>query len=149
MGCAGGGCIQISRTRRVNALPPMSSTSSDGFFCRIFPIVSGFRVSWDSRRLPGTRVLGVWLLQEAPIASPESPGSGTPALIDGEFVERVKHGRMYKIVTREYMATGHCGYTALLGHNYLIGSEDGKPMSSLVREYLLGVYQYTERDVSM
>ncbi|KAI9570842.1 Metallo-dependent phosphatase-like protein [Boletus coccyginus] len=108
----------------------------------IFPTISGFRVSWDSRRPPGQRVLGVWLLQEtpnAPLGRPGvSSGTETPALVDGELIKREKNGRTYKIVTREYMATGHCGHTALLGQKYLIRDENGKPMSSLVREYLIG-----------
>lgn len=61
-------------------------------------------------------------------------------LVDGEFVKREKNGRTYKIVTREYMAAGHDGYTALLGHKYLIDDEHGQLMSSLVRMYLLGAY---------
>ncbi|KAI9568934.1 Metallo-dependent phosphatase-like protein [Boletus coccyginus] len=86
-----------------------------------FPIVSGFRVSWDSRRPPGQRVLGVWLLQETSRTPSEGSGTGTPALMDGEFIKREKDGRTYKIVTREYMASGHDGYTALLGHEYSVG----------------------------
>ena len=109
---------------------------------RRFPIVSGLRVSWDSRRLPGQRVLGIWLLQEAPSSPSESSssgsGSGTPAFVDGEFIRREKNGRMYKIVTREYLAVGHDGYTALPGHKYLIDDEHGQLLSSLVRKYLLG-----------
>lgn len=73
-------------------------------------------------------------------------GTGTAALVDGEFIKREKNGRTYKIVTREYMATGHCGYTSFLGHKYLIGAENGQPMSSVVREYLLGGYRYTGRN---
>lgn len=69
-----------------------------------------------------------------------SSGPGTPALVDGEFIKREKNGRTYRIVTREYMATGHDGYTALLGHEYLIDDENGQLMSSLVRKYLLGGY---------
>ncbi|KAF8556890.1 Metallo-dependent phosphatase [Imleria badia] len=109
-----------------------------------FPIVSGLRVSWDSRRPAGQRVLGVWLLQEAPSTLSESSGSssvpGTPVLVDGEFIKREKNGRTYKIVTREYMASGHDGYTALPGHEYLIDDENGQLMSSLVRKYLLGAH---------
>ena len=107
---------------------------------RRFPIISGLRVSWDSRRQPGQRVLGVWLLQEAPSTSSEGSGSGTPALVNGEFIKREKNGRKYKIVTREYLASGHDGYTALLGREYLIDDEHGQLMSSLVRTYLLGEY---------
>ena len=45
---------------------------------------------------------------------------------------------MYKIVTREYMAEGHDGYEALKGCKHLIDDENGKLMSALVRQYLLG-----------
>lgn len=107
---------------------------------RRFPIVSGLRVAWDSRRQPGQRVLGVWLLQEAPSTPTKNSGSETPALVDGEFIKRENNGRTYKIVTREYLASGHDGYTALLGHQYLIDDEHGQLMSSLVRKYILGGY---------
>ncbi|KAF8431807.1 Metallo-dependent phosphatase-like protein [Boletus edulis BED1] len=109
-----------------------------------FPVVSGFRVSWDSRRPPGQRVLEVCLLQEAPStpseSSGQSPGSETPVLVDGEFIKREKNGRTYKIVTREYLASGHDGYATLPGHTYLVDDEDGQLMSSLVRKYLLGAH---------
>ncbi|KAF8553765.1 Metallo-dependent phosphatase [Imleria badia] len=88
----------------------------------------------EGRNLPDR----VWLTHFLGFSPSACPGAGTPALVDGKFVERVKNGRMYKIVTREYMATGHGGYTALLGYKYLIGGENGQPMSSLVKEYLLG-----------
>jgi len=109
-----------------------------------FPVISGFRVSWDSRRPPGQRVLGIWLLQEAPSSASESPGTG--ALVDGESVKREKSGRTYKIVTRDYLASGHDGYTALPGHRYLIDEEHGQLPSSLVRKYLLGA-QYINKMV--
>jgi len=63
---------------------------------RRFPAISGFRVEWDSRKVPGRRVLGVWLLK---------PG----------FEEEIRRegGRKYKILTREYLAQGHDGYEPL------------------------------------
>ncbi|PIL23766.1 hypothetical protein GSI_13516 [Ganoderma sinense ZZ0214-1] len=138
-----------------------------------FPVISGFRVSWDSRRPPGKRVLGVWLLQEqssgstsnsgastpttptqSGYASPQRAGSAssstsnllpnaavnqsTPTLVDGELIQRVKGGRMYKIVTREYMAQGHDGFLPLKGNKYLVDDESGQLMSAIVRKYLLG-----------
>ncbi|KAF9234769.1 Metallo-dependent phosphatase-like protein [Melanogaster broomeanus] len=117
-----------------------------------FPIVSGFRVSWDSSRPAGQRVLGIWLLQEAPSRSSESSSTisrtGTPVLVDGEAIQRDKTGRMYKIVTRDYLARGHDGYTPLLGHDYLIDDENGQLLSSLVRKYLLGS-RYVNRIVRL
>ena len=104
--------------------------------------MSGIGVSWDSRRPAGQRVLGIWLLQEASRSASESSstssGVGTHVLVDGEFIKREKNGRTYKIVMRDYLASGHDGYTALLGHKYLIDDEHGQLPSSLVRKYLLG-----------
>lgn len=152
--------------------PLICSTSSHIPFRR-FPVISGFRVSWDSRRPPGQRVLGVWLLQEqssgstsnsgastpttptqSGYASPRQTGSAsssasnllqnaaanqsTPTLVDGEQIKRVRGGRMYKIVTREYMAQGHDGFLPLRGNKYLVDDESGQLMSAIVRKYLLG-----------
>ncbi len=124
-------------------------------------MVSGFRVSWDSRRPAGQRVLGVWLVEE-PSASraltPYHSGTTTPAatsatslavqdqrqtqtppeLHDLEEVKRVKGGRKYRLVTREYMAQGHDGFEAFKGAKYLVDDESGELMSTIVRKYLLG-----------
>ncbi|KDQ33721.1 hypothetical protein PLEOSDRAFT_1032941 [Pleurotus ostreatus PC15] len=105
-----------------------------------FPVVSGFRVSWDSRKPPGQRVLGVWLVNEVDESDhghASKPGS-IHELADGAPVERKKDGRQYKVVTREYMAQGHDGFLPLLGHKYLIDDECGQMMSTIVRRYLLG-----------
>ncbi|EMD38646.1 hypothetical protein CERSUDRAFT_113824 [Gelatoporia subvermispora B] len=132
-----------------------------------FPVIAGFRVSWDSRRPPGQRVLGVWLTKEpadasaapsgatTPTATPgrsasssvssfqsssstTSSGTTTPPLVDSEPVLRTRGGRMYKIVSREYMAQGHDGFVMLKGNKYLVDDESGQMMSAIVRKYLLG-----------
>ncbi|KAF9459374.1 Metallo-dependent phosphatase-like protein [Collybia nuda] len=105
-----------------------------------FPVISGFRVSWDSRREPGNRVLGVWLLKEAEVSeeSVKSVEAATPKLADLEFIERNNNYRKYKIVTREYMAEGHDGFLAFKGKRRLIDDESGSLMSTIVRKYLLG-----------
>ncbi|KAL4065330.1 Metallo-dependent phosphatase-like protein [Scleroderma citrinum] len=103
-----------------------------------FPVISGFRVSWDSHRPPGQRVLGIWLLQETQVLQNDGNHTGTPILVDGEGVKREKSGRTYTIVTRQYLAEGHDGFTALVGGKYLIDDENGQIMSALVRKYLLG-----------
>ncbi|RDB21014.1 Trifunctional nucleotide phosphoesterase protein YfkN [Hypsizygus marmoreus] len=105
-----------------------------------FPVVSGLRVSWDSRREPGSRVLGVWLVQERETSedgSEHASGASTPKFVDGEPI--LENGsRKYKIVTRQYMAEGHDGFLALEGKPYLITDESGQLMSLIVRKYLLG-----------
>ncbi|OBZ75651.1 Trifunctional nucleotide phosphoesterase protein YfkN [Grifola frondosa] len=127
-----------------------------------FPVISGFRVSWDSRRPPGKRVLGIWLLQEpgsstnpSPSPTPTPSGAASPAsmsasssmtsllqpapvLIDGDPILRVRGGRKYRIVSREYMASGHDGFEMLKGQKYLVDDESGQMMSIIVRKYVLG-----------
>jgi len=59
-----------------------------------------------------------------------------------EAIERVEHGRKYKIVTREYLAQGHDGYEALMRGKWLVDHECGSTFSSIIRKYLLGMAQY-------
>lgn len=83
--------------------------------------------------------MGIWtLLEKEETIAPESrSGTSTPKLIDGEPISRDSK-RMYKIVTREYMAQGHDGFVALKGKPYLVDDESGQLMSSIVRKYFLG-----------
>ncbi len=108
-------------------------------------MISGFRVSWDSRRPPGQRVVGIWLQEEYPdnvsIKSSDS-GPSTPVLKDGESILRDDVEVKYKILTRDYMAQGHDGFTSLKGNKYLIDDETGQIMSTVVRKYLLGLFVY-------
>lgn len=60
-----------------------------------FPVIAGFRVSWDSRKKPGQRVLGVWLKKEK-----QNAEGG----YEEEAIERSANGRKYVLLTREYMA---------------------------------------------
>jgi 5'-nucleotidase len=89
-------------------------------------------LTWDSRRDPGSRVLGMWLLK------PNSSSKQASLQVDEEPIERVAGGRKYKIVTREYMAEGHDGFSMLTGGQLLIDHESGTIMSSIVRKYMLG-----------
>ena len=89
-------------------------------------------MTWDSRRDPGSRVLGMWLLK------PKSSSKQASLQVDEEPIERVAGGRKYRIVTREYIAQGHDGYSMLTGGQLLIGHESGTIMSSIVRKYMLG-----------
>ncbi|KAG6333825.1 hypothetical protein ID866_5257 [Astraeus odoratus] len=95
-----------------------------------FPVISGFRVSWDSRLPAGQRVRGIRLMQEAP--------TQPHGFVDGDEVKREKSGRVYKILTRQYMTEGHDGFGALANRKYLVDEENGQIMSALVRNYLLG-----------
>ncbi|KAI9509971.1 Metallo-dependent phosphatase [Russula earlei] len=103
-----------------------------------FPIISGFRVSWDSRSPPGGRVLGVWLQEEQPDDVSTTSVSSTPPLKDGDAVSRDDSTPTFRILTREYMAQGHDGFTPFRGNKYLIDDESGQITSTVVRKYLLG-----------
>ena len=98
-------------------------------------------MSWDSRRPPGQRVVGVWLQEEHPddlsVKSLDS-GPSTPILKDSEPISRDGIEPKYKILTRDYMALGHDGFTSLKGNKYLIDDESGQITSTVVRKYLLG-----------
>ena len=132
-----------------SSLPPVPQYQLTPTFSR-FPVISGFRVVWDSRRPPGQRVLSVHLdpeISESTADTPtRTPGVATPtqsADVDighdpVDEVKREKGGRMYKVVTREYIAEGHDGYDVLKGSKYLIDDEGGQMMSTVVRRYLLG-----------
>ena len=89
-------------------------------------------MTWDSRRDPGSRVLGMWLLK------PKFSGKQASLQADEEPIERVAGGRKYKIVTAKYMAQGHDGFSMLTKGQLLIDHESGAIMSSIVRKYMLG-----------
>ena len=101
-------------------------------------------MEWDSRRPPGQRVISVHLdpeIGESTVDTPLSPVAGPTINITRdptEEVKREKGGRMYRVVTREYLASGHDGYDMLKGNKYLIEDEGGQMMSTVVRKYLLG-----------
>lgn len=103
------------------------------------------RVSWDSTREPGNRVLGVWLSKEVEDSIKDgsgSSGSSTPRLVNAAPIQRTTEGRKYKVVTREYMAQGHDGFLPLKNGKYLIDDEVGQLMSTIVRRYLLGMFLF-------
>ena len=93
-------------------------------------------MSWDSRKDPGSRILGIWLLK------PNVSSKQASSQVNEEPIERVAGVRKYKIVTREYMAQGHDGFTALTKGRLLIDHDCGSIMSSIVRKYMLGKGQY-------
>ncbi|KXN90361.1 putative 5'-nucleotidase [Leucoagaricus sp. SymC.cos] len=99
-----------------------------------FPAMSGFRVSWDSRKPAGQRVLGIWLLDD----SNKLGKDNKPVLVDKEEVLRTGT-RKYLLMCGEHMARGGDGYDELIGKKLVITAENGQSCSALVRKYLLGV----------
>ncbi len=116
-----------------------TASSSMTIFTRRFPVVSGFKVTWDSRRPPGQRVVSVALGRKPE----EHKGVGLPQrTMEEEAIPRERDGKRYKVVTRDYMAEGHDGYIALKGKPYLVDHESGSLMSIIVRKYLLGMQSF-------
>ncbi|EJD53251.1 Metallo-dependent phosphatase [Auricularia subglabra TFB-10046 SS5] len=102
-----------------------------------FPIVSGLRVEWDSRKPPGSRVLSIKV--EASAERPHEPGDQTPhPATQWRDLSRRKGGDKFRVVTREYLAQGHDGFEPFKGYPYLIDDENGIIMSTIVRRFLLG-----------
>ena len=89
-------------------------------------------------------MLGVWIQEED--ASGSDSGTATPSRTNGAVVERVKGGRMYYVVTRQYMAEGHDGFEPLIGAKEIIDDEAGQITSTVVRKYLLGECFVAKRD---
>ncbi|KIK93908.1 hypothetical protein PAXRUDRAFT_828526 [Paxillus rubicundulus Ve08.2h10] len=104
-----------------------------------FPAVSGFRVSWDSSRAGGSRVLGIWLQEE----SKEVGDDGKPKVVDKEEVLRTSN-RKYVIMVGQYMAEGGDGYDVLTRQKVILGEENGQSKSALIRKFLLGAHYLTQ-----
>ncbi len=102
---------------------------------RRFPALSGLRITWDSRKPAGQRVLGIWLLGD----STKVGADGKPELVDQEAVLRTST-RKYLIMCGEYMSQGGDGYDAFKGKKLVIPGENGQSMSALVRKFLLGPF---------
>lgn len=103
-----------------------------------FPVIGGFRVTWDSRKTPGQRVLNIAVERQKRIDEHKS-GDSTPNLrLELEEVKRECGGKKYAVMTREYMAQGHDGFECLMNQKMLIDDEQGQMMSTIVRKYLLG-----------
>jgi hypothetical protein len=92
------------------------------------------------------RVVGIWLTWANPKQAvrdylqrdPHGANGGRSEALKGEPIPRTEGGKKYKIVTREYMHTGHDGFDALVGKPCLVDDESGLIMSSIIRKFLLG-----------
>ncbi|KAF7973051.1 hypothetical protein HWV62_16344 [Athelia sp. TMB] len=116
-----------------------------------FPVISGFRVTWDSRLPPSKRLTGVWMLSdtemvdlaEKPVLSSDDK-RGTPvANIDG--------GPSYKIATLSYMVKGGDGYGDILKEDPVKGrrkpivkEEAGYRLDAIMKKFLKARLQATE-----
>ncbi|OWZ73671.1 hypothetical protein AYX14_00816 [Cryptococcus neoformans] len=120
-----------------------------------FPIVSGLAVKWDHTRPPGQRILSVHQLAQpkkddddwedpADMVDFKEQEDGTTVVVKqkklqlGEEVKNEEGGRMYKVITRDYMAQGYDGFEALKNRNFIVDDENGQIMSSILRSFLLG-----------
>ncbi|KAF5384466.1 hypothetical protein D9757_006409 [Collybiopsis confluens] len=103
-----------------------------------FPAISGMKVTWDSSRASGSRVLSIWLT--AP--DPKNPGVS----VDKEEVKRTST-RTYLVMVGDYMYGGGDGYDVLKGKKQVITTESGQSKSALIRKFLLGA-QYLNKKVT-
>lgn len=119
--------------------------------------MSGLAIEWDSALPPGQRVLDIHLTvpdkAEDDSEDPEDlvdfvdQPDGTRIDVKqrklklGEKVEKKTGGRMYRCITREYMAGGYDGFDALKGRKFVVDHENGQTMSSIIRSFLLGRYE--------
>jgi len=78
--------------------------------------------------------LGIWLLK--PRVGDNNPDH---ILFEEEPIKREIGTRKYKIMTREYMAQGHDGFEPLTRGKPLVDDECGSMLSTIVRQYLLGL----------
>ncbi|WVQ75350.1 hypothetical protein IAR50_004969 [Cryptococcus sp. DSM 104548] len=124
-----------------------------------FPIVSGLAVKWDHKRPPNNRVISIHQLVQ-PTRTTEDDWEDPEDMVDfreqedgtrvivknrklklGEEVKNVKSeegGRMYKVITRDYMAQGYDGFEPLKNRKFIVDDENGQIMSSILRSFLLG-----------
>lgn len=85
--------------------------------------------------------MGVWLTKEIGESdNGDGDDNPAPAIVDDEPIPNSTGGRNYKIVTRQYMAEGHDGFLPMKDKKFLIDDEVGKMMSTIARQYLMGMF---------
>ncbi|GFZ51509.1 hypothetical protein JCM24511_09276 [Saitozyma sp. JCM 24511] len=148
----GSGPTAKSRTRPRTRSRSGTSTGADAV------IICGGTLRGDSQYGPGKITLGD-ILEILPFGDPvvciEIDGKGIWDTMEGalskwpaqeglELGEEVKPvgrdqgGRVYRVITREYMALGYDGFEALKNRTYIIDDETGQIMSAIIRSFLLG-----------
>ncbi|WVN91141.1 uncharacterized protein L203_106393 [Cryptococcus depauperatus CBS 7841] len=120
-----------------------------------FPIISGLAVKWDHSRPPYHRILSIHRLVQPKKDSDEREDpsdmvdfkdqeDGTRVIVKqrklqlGEEIKNVEGGKLYKVITRDYMAQGYDGFEALKDRKFIVDDENGQIMSSILRSFLLG-----------
>ncbi|WWD20985.1 hypothetical protein CI109_105465 [Kwoniella shandongensis] len=120
-----------------------------------FPIVAGLVVKWDHTKPPGSRVLSIH--QSVPPRKDEDEVEDPDDLVDfkeqedgtrievkqrklelGDEIKREEGGKIYRVITREYMAEGYDGFEAMKDRKFIVDDENGQIMSSIIRSFLLG-----------
>lgn len=119
--------------RRASHLIISIQSTPSHHVCRCFPAISGFRVSWDSRKPSGQRVQRIWLLEDSQKLGPDNK----LILVDKEEIFRTSN-RELVLLTGQFMSLGGDGYDCLANKKVLISSEGGQPKSAVVRTSLLG-----------
>ncbi|CAE6492533.1 unnamed protein product [Rhizoctonia solani] len=93
-----------------------------------FPVVSGMRVEWDSRKLPGDRVQKISLVDD-----------------EGNLTSEIDPSKTYRVLTNTYLADGNDGFE-IFKKGQREQSYEELPMFQVLRNYIndlttIGVYE--------
>lgn len=103
-----------------------------------FPQLAGMRISFNPNAPPGKRLVEAKVRRISHLSlEKRDQASDRSDLIQSYEPIRLDH--TYRVVTRNYMAKGFDGFSALTKGEYLVGEEDGSMAPTLVRRYFLGL----------
>ncbi|KZP10677.1 Metallo-dependent phosphatase [Athelia psychrophila] len=116
-----------------------------------FSVISGFRVTWDSRRKSNDRLTSVWMLNDDEIADLASNPVETIEDTRGTRVLNDADGDSYKVATLSYMAKGGDGFGDILKEDPVTGrcrpivkEEAGYRLDAIMEKFLKDRLQAAE-----
>ncbi|CAG8555464.1 8855_t:CDS:2, partial [Scutellospora calospora] len=110
-----------------------------------FPVVSGLKVEYNRNAEPGDRLRNVWLT-ERQNSSEDGEGDEDESISEDpgphRIIGKLDMQKIYTVCTRNYLAMGYDGYKAFNEPTtqYLVDSENGMLLNTLIRRYFLGLY---------
>ncbi|KAF7971749.1 hypothetical protein HWV62_20003 [Athelia sp. TMB] len=119
-----------------------------------FPVISGFRVTWDSRKvaLKENPLTGVWMLTDEEIADLATNPIQNANDERGTPVHNSEDGPSYKIATLSYMVGGGDGFGDILKEDPKTGrrkpdikKEAGKRLDDILEKFLKGRLEATDQ----
>ncbi|KAF7973046.1 hypothetical protein HWV62_16334 [Athelia sp. TMB] len=119
-----------------------------------FPVISGFRVTWDSRKvaLKENPLTGVWMLTDEEMADLATNPIQNANDERGTPVHNSEDGPNYKIATLSYMVGGGDGFGDILKEDPKTGrrkpdikKEAGKRLDDILEKFLKGRLEATDQ----